>query len=119
MKDGQKHIYFISAANQAEAEKSPMLEAVTSKGYEVLYFVENLDEYMNLSEYDDYQLQSVTKDGLELGETKAEKQFWEDKKEEFEKFTEWYKEVLGAGVNKVQISTRLADTPITVVTSKF
>lgn len=74
---------------------------------------------MNLSEYDDYQFQSVTKDGLELGEGKAEKQYWEDKKEEFEDFTEWYKELLGKAANKVQISNRLMTTAITIVTSKF
>merc|ERR1712036_61771 len=71
MKDGQKHIYFISAANQEEAEKSPMLEAVSSKGFEVLYFVENMD----LSEYDDYQLQSVSKEGLELDSSKKKKKY--------------------------------------------
>merc|ERR1711881_386659 len=73
----------------------------------------------NLNEYDDYQFQSVTKDGLELGESKAEKQFWEDKNEEFEDFTKWYKELLGSTVNKVQVSSRLGDTALTIITSKF
>lgn len=95
------------------------MERLTKSGYEVLYFVENLDEYMNLTEYDDYQFQSVTKDGLDLGETKAEKQFWEDKKEEFEDFIAWFKDVLGSQVNKVQVSSRLSETALTIVTSKF
>merc|ERR1712096_141469 len=116
MKDGQKHIYFISAANQAEAEKSPMLEAVTSKGYEVLYFVENLDEYMNLSEYDDYQLQSVSKEGLELDSSKKKKKYLEDK---FEELRDWLKDIYGDKVTKVEVSQRLETTPMAIVTSKY
>merc|ERR1711881_583564 len=107
MKDGQKHIYFISAANQEEAEKSPMLEAVSSKGYEVLYFVENLDEYMNLSEYDDYQLQSVSKEGLELDSSKKKKKYFEEKAEETEEFRDWLKETYGDKITKVEVSQRL------------
>lgn len=119
MKDGQKHIYFISAANQEEAEKSPMLEAVTSKGYEVLYFVENLDEYMNLSEYDDYQLQSVSKEGLELDSSKKKKKYLEDKAEEFEELRDWLKDIYGDKVTKVEVSQRLESTPMAIVTSKY
>merc|ERR1712217_347267 len=68
MKDGQENIYFISAASLEEAKDSPFLEQVTKKGFEVVFFVDNLDEYMNLSEYDDYSLQAITKEGLDLNE---------------------------------------------------
>merc|ERR1712187_595955 len=65
MKDGQDNIYFISAASIEEAKDSPFLERVTKKGFEVVFFTDNLDEYMNLSEYDDYSLQAITKEGLD------------------------------------------------------
>merc|ERR1712020_86990 len=68
MKDGQDNIYFISAASIDEAKDSPFLERVTKKGFEVVFFTDNLDEYMNLSEFDDYALQAITKEGLDLNE---------------------------------------------------
>merc|ERR1719499_1582376 len=71
MKDGQENIYFISAASLEEAKDSPFLEQVTKRGYEVLFFVDNLDEYMNLNEFDDFTLQAITKEGLDLNEGRA------------------------------------------------
>merc|ERR1711879_114107 len=79
MKDGQENIYFISAASLEEAKDSPFLEQVTKRGYEVLFFVDNLDEYMNLNEFDDFTLQAITKEGLDLNEGRAAKKYMEDK----------------------------------------
>merc|ERR1711879_417633 len=62
MPDNQKHIYYISAANMEEAKMSPFLERCKSKNFDALYFVENLDEYINLSDYEDYTVMSVTKE---------------------------------------------------------
>merc|ERR1719283_468303 len=61
MPDNQKNIYYISAASMEEAKESPFMERVRAKGFEVLYFVDNLDEYLNLADYEDFPLQSVTK----------------------------------------------------------
>merc|ERR1711941_209007 len=95
MKDGQENIYFISAASLEEAKDSPFLEQVTKRGYEVLFFVDNLDEYMNLNEFDDYTLQAITKEGLDLAEGRGAKKYLESKEEEFEDLTEWMKDVYG------------------------
>merc|ERR1719159_1729913 len=119
MKDGQDNIYFISAATLDEAKDSPFLEQVTKKGYEVLFFVDNLDEYMNLNEYDDFALQAITKEGLDLNEGRAAKKYMEEKEEEFEDLTEWLKEVYGDAVTKVALSDRLEETPMIIVTTKY
>jgi len=119
MKDGQDNIYFISAASLEEAKESPFLERVTKKGYEVVFFTDNLDEYMNLSEFDDYALQAITKEGLDLGEGSAAKRYMEEKEEEFEDLTEWLKELYGSAVTKVALSDRLEETPMIVVTTKY
>merc|ERR1712113_1378405 len=119
MKDGQENIYFISAATIEEAKDSPFLEQVTKKGYEVVFFVDNLDEYMNLNEFDDYTLQAITKEGLDLNEGRQAKKYMEDKEEEFEDLTEWLKELYGDKVTKVALSDRLEDTPMIVVTTKY
>merc|ERR1719361_447877 len=119
MKDGQENIYFISAASMEEAKESPFLEKVTKKGYEVVFFIDNLDEYMNLNEYDDFTLQAITKEGLDLNEGRASKKYMEEKEEEFEDLTEWLKDVYGDKVTKVTLSNRLEETPMIIVTTKY
>merc|ERR1712242_204942 len=119
MKDGQENIYFISAASLEEAKDSPFLEQVTKKGYEVLFFIDNLDEYMNLNEFDDFTLQAITKEGLDLNEGRAAKKYMEDKEEEFEDLTEWLKDVYGDKVTKFTLSNRLEETPMIIVTTKY
>merc|ERR1712156_765943 len=119
MKDGQDNIYYISAATVDEAKESPFLERVTKKGYEVVFFVDNLDEYMNLDEFDDFTLQAITKEGLDLNEGRAAKKYMEEKEEEFEDLTEWLKELYGSAVTKVALSDRLEETPMIVITTKY
>jgi len=119
MKDGQENIYYISGPSLEEAKKSPFLEQVTRRGYEVLFFVENLDEYMNLNEFDDFSLQSITKEGLDLGEGRGMKKYVEEKEEEFEALTDWMKDLYGDKVSKVALSTRVEQTPMVVVTPKY
>merc|ERR1719454_2783978 len=119
MKDGQDNIYYISAASIEEAKESPFLERVTAKGFEVVFFTDNLDEYMNLNEFDDFTLQAITKEGLDLNEGRAAKKYMEEKEEEFEDLTEWLKDVYGDKVSKVALSDRLEETPMIVVTTKY
>jgi len=75
MKPNQKHIYYISGQTLDEVENSPFMERIRRKGYEVLYFIDNLDEYLNIQEYEDYPFQSIAKEGLELDNKKNERIF--------------------------------------------
>jgi len=119
MPEEQKNIFYISAASQAEAAGSPFLERTMAKGYDVLFFVENLDEYLNLNDYEDFTLQSVTKEGLDLGDGKGGDAYKEEKKEEFEALVNWLKDLYGDKVNKVEISLRLESSPLVIVTTKY
>jgi len=119
MKDGQEVIYFISAASLDEAKDSPALESVTKRGYEVIFFTDNLDEYMNLNDYDDYTMQAITKEGLDLGEGSAAKKYLEEKEEEFEGLVEWLGEVYGSKVTKTVLSGQLESVPMYVKTTKY
>merc|ERR1711920_950593 len=118
MPDNQKNIYYISAASMEEAKASPFMERVRAKGFEVLYFVDNLDEYLNLADYEDFPLQSVTKEGLDLGEGQAAAEWLTEKEEEFKSFTDWLKNLFGSKVQKVALSMRLEDTPMIIPTTK-
>jgi len=118
MPDLQKNIYYITAASMKEAEESPFLERVRAKGFEVLYFIDNLDEYLNIADYEDYPLQSVSKEGLDLGEGKAAAEWFEEKEEEFKKLIDWMHNLYGKKVQKISLSNRLEDTPMIIPTSK-
>jgi len=118
MPENQKNIYYISAGSMEEAKESPFMERVRGKGFEVLYLVDNLDEYLNIADYEDFPLQSVTKEGLDLGEGQAAADWLSDKEEEFKSFIDWLKKLYEPKVTKVALSMRLEDTPMIIPTTK-
>merc|ERR1719474_1599169 len=118
MPENQKNIYYISAGSMEEAKESPFMERVRGKGFEVLYLVDNLDEYLNIADYEDFPLQSVTKEGLDLGEGQAAADWLSDKEEEFKSFIDWLKKLYEPKVTKVALSMRLENTPMIIPTTK-
>lgn len=120
-KEGQTCIYFLTADNKAAAEASPYVEQLTSKGFEVLYLTEPIDEIAmaNLAEFEGMQLTDVTKEDLSLGETEEDKKALEEASKSLEGLTETMKKVLGDSIEKVTVTNRLTDTPAVVVASKF
>ena len=86
MKDNQKDIYYITGESKDQVAHSAFVERVKSRGFEVLYMTEPIDEYavQQLKEYDGKKLVSVTKEGLELPEDEDDKKKWEEKKAKFE-----------------------------------
>ena len=75
MKEGQKSIYYITGESKASVAASPFLEGLKTRGYEVLYLVDPIDEYMvqQMKDYDGKSLKSCTKEGLDLEDTEDEK----------------------------------------------
>ncbi|XP_057973178.1 endoplasmin homolog [Malania oleifera] len=118
MKPGQKDIFYITGTSKEQLEKSPFLERLTKKNYEVIFFTDPVDEYLMqyLMDYEDKKFQNVSKEGLKLGKDSKDK----DLKESFKELTKWWKGALASeNVDDVKISSRLADTPCVVVTSKY
>ncbi|CAM6096276.1 unnamed protein product [Calypogeia fissa] len=121
MKDNQKQIYYITGQSKEQLEKSPFLEKLLKKGYEVIYFTDPIDEYLmqNLTEFEDKKFQNASKDDLKIG-SKDEKAKFKELKESFKDLTKWWKNVLASdNIEGVKVSNRLADTPGVVVSSKF
>merc|ERR1712174_109005 len=120
MKEGQSDIYYITGESIAAVSSSPFIEALRKKGLEVLYMVDPVDEYavQQLKEFDGKKLKSVTKEGLDI-EDEDEKKKLEELKAEFEPLTKLMKEVLGDKVEKVIISSRMADSPCVLTTSEY
>merc|ERR1712021_117728 len=120
MKEGQNDIYYITGESIAAVSASPFLESLRKKGLEVLYMVDPIDEYgvQQLKEFDGKKLKSTTKEGLELDD-EDEKKKMEEMKAEFEPLTKLMKEVLGDKVEKVLVSSRMADSPCVLTTSEY
>merc|ERR1712130_636061 len=118
MKEGQQDIYYITGESIAAVSSSPFLESLRKKGLEVLYMVDPIDEYtvQQLKEFDGKKLKSVTKEGLEIDDEDEKKK--EELKAEFEPLTKLMKEVLGDKVEKVVVTSRMADSPCVLTTSE-
>lgn len=121
MKENQKEIYYITGESKDQVAHSAFVERVKSRGFEVLYMTEPIDEYavQQLKEYDGKKLVSVTKEGLELPEDEDEKKKWEEKKAKFEPLCKTIKDILDKKVEKVVVSSRLVSSPCCIVTSQF
>jgi len=120
MKEGQKGIYYITGESKAAVAASPFLEGLKTRGYEVLYLVDPIDEYMvqQMKEYDGKKLVSCTKEGLDLDDTEEEKKAKEEEKARFEPLCKLMKDVLGDKVEKCVVSHRIDESPCVLVTSE-
>merc|ERR1711876_91799 len=120
MKEGQQSIYYITGESKAAVATSPFLEGLKQRGYEVLYLVDPIDEYMvqQMKEYDGKKLLSCTKEGMGLDDTEEEKKAKEEEKARFEPLCKLMKDVLGDKVGKCVVSHRIDESPCVLVTSE-
>lgn len=122
MKPKQEHIYFIAGASRAEVEKTPFAERLLSRGYEVLYLVEAVDEYSisALPEFDGKKFQNIAKEGFVLNESEESKARFDELKTEFEPLLKWLNDVaLKDKISKALVSERLSNSPCALVASMF
>ncbi len=121
MKENQPGIYYITGESQSVVEKSPFLEKLRKKGFEVLYMIDPIDEYcmQQLKEYDGKSLICVTKESLNLDDNEEEKKLFEEEKKKTESLCKLIKEVLADKVEKVIVSNRIVDSPCVLVTGEY
>ncbi len=116
MPEGQQDIYYVTGQSLAAAKSSPHLEGFAKRGYEVLFLVDPVDEWVanHLHEFDKRKLVSVAKGAESLG-SDEEKKALEEKSKELGGFLTFVKESLGDGVKEVRLSNRLTDSPCCLV----
>jgi molecular chaperone HtpG len=123
MKEGQEHIYYVTADSFAAAKHSPHLEIFRKKGIEVLLLSDRVDEWLvsGLTEFEGKKLQSVAKGDLDLGslEDESEKEAQKQAEDEFKDLVEKIKSTLGEDkVKEVRVTHRLTDSPACIVTGE-
>lgn len=114
MKEDQKEIYYITGQSVQEASASPYLEAFKEKGYEVLIFTDDIDDFvLSNFEYKGKKLKSVTRGDLDIDKSKSDKK--EKARKEYRKLIELIKDTLKDDVKDVRFSGRLKDSACCLV----
>ncbi|SDC57797.1 molecular chaperone HtpG [Shouchella lonarensis] len=111
MKEDQKQIYYATGESYERIEKLPQTEMVADKGYEILYFTEDVDEFAikTLRSYEEKEFASVSSADLKIDEDEKEAQT--DNDDHSELFAKM-KEFLAGKVKDVRASKRLKTHPV-------
>ena len=77
-----------------QVERSPFVERLLKKGYEVLYLIEPVDEYciQSLPEFDGKKFQNVAKEGIKLDDSEKAKERKEAIEKDYEPLIKWLKD---------------------------
>ena len=113
MAEGQEKIYFAPGENKERLSKLPQVETLTKRGYDVLLFTEDVDEFVpqTLMTYMEKPFCNVSTDDLGL-QTEEEKKQAEEKAEEMKGLLTFVKETLGDRVKEVKLSSELGSHPV-------
>ena len=113
MKEDQQYIYYGCGESPEKIAQLPQAELVNDKGYEILYMIDDVDEFSvrTLFAYEEKQFRSIADDDLGL-ETEEDKEALQKKDEENRDLFAAMKEALGDRVAAVRASTRLKSHPV-------
>ena len=113
MPEDQKYIYYACGESIARIDSLPQTELVQDKGYEILYFTDNVDEIAikMLMNYKEKEFKSVSAGDLDL-DTPEEKEEIKAKEEDAKDLFKFMEEKLEGKVKTVRLSKRLKSHPV-------
>merc|ERR1739838_694476 len=133
MQESQESIYYMSGESLEVMQKAPALQIFKKKDIEVVMLTDHLDEpcIQKLADYEGKKFVSIQKADVKLDESEEEKKRFSKLKDMYKPLTDWWKEKLtdltekgamkdaGVKIEKVELSKRLTNSPVVVVTSQF
>ena len=116
MPEDQKEIYYVSGESVEKCDRLPQSEWVKEKGYEILYLVDDVDEFVFsiLNQYKEKAFKAINQGDLDLS-SEEEKEALKHKSEEKKDLLGLLKEALKDHVVDVRLSTRLKTHPVCLV----
>ena len=113
MKEDQKHIYYAAGESVDKLSKLPQAELISDKGYEILYFTDEIDEFAIkvLLNYKDKEFKNISSSDLDI---KTEED--DTDKEENKDLFAFMKESLDGKIKEVRASKRLKTHPVCLAT---
>ncbi|AUS08826.1 molecular chaperone HtpG [Laceyella sacchari] len=111
MPEDQKYIYYATGESIERIEKLPQTEIVADKGYEILYFTDDIDEFAikMMMSYKDKPFKNVSSGDLGI---EAEEQETDQEKQENQELFDYMKNQLSGKVTNVKASKRLKNHPV-------
>ena len=116
MSDDQKEIYYVSGETVDKCDKLPQAEWVKEKGFEILYLVDDVDEFVLsvLNSYKEKTFKAINQGELDLS-SDEEKEALKSKAEEKKDLLTSLKDALKEQVVDVRLSSRLKSHPVCLV----
>lgn len=119
MPEAQKDIYFITGENRAMLEKSPHLELLRAKGYDVLLMTDAIDEWVvqSMREFKEKKLVAIGKGDIELDEETAKEieKKNQDATQKHKSLIEFLQKQLDENIKEVRFSKRLTESACCLV----
>ncbi len=117
MPENQKYIYYASGETYERIERLPQTELVSDKGFEILYFIDEIDEFAikMVMNYKEKEFKSVSSGDLGIEEEESQQTSEEEKLENKELF-DYMKSTLAGKVKDVRVSKRLRTHPVCLST---
>ncbi|MBR2278104.1 MAG: molecular chaperone HtpG [Eubacterium sp.] len=120
MADSQDTIYYACGDSEDKIALLPQCEAVKEKGFEVLYFTDEVDEFaiQMLMEYDGKHFANILKDDFDLS-TDAEKEAMQKKNEDSKEWLGKMKDLLGDEVTAVKLTNKLGSHAVSLAAEGY
>lgn len=121
MAEGQKNIYYVTGEGRENAAMSPVLEKLTSRGYEVLFATEPLDEIMmeSFRQYKDFDIVDASKETVKIDEDEESTKKNEEDAAKLKDTMEFLETTLSGKIQKVKVSNLLTDSPAALVQGAY
>ncbi len=113
MPESQKYIYYATGETPEKIDRMPQTEMVSDKGYEILYFTDDVDEFAirMLMKYGEKEFRNVSGGDLGIDGDEKDSEGAAEEKSNEELFSSM-KDSLGDKVKKVRASRRLKNHPV-------